>query len=135
MSLFLKRDLTDHWGRNTGILAQDKQPIKQMTDIQQHKANKAFPYNILNIIRSLELCLFALCFKGFKCSESERSWKCYTNSDIPSGYFALFNGKVLFNITLFRYCFVIQSFILAFAFFKRSSHAFVSPFAYNFKHC
>jgi len=109
MSLFLKRDLADHWGRNIGILTQDKHLIKQMTMTQIDKANKAFPYNILNITRSLELCLFALCFKGFKCSENTRSWKCYTNSDITSGYSALFSGNVLFNIMLFRYCFVIQN--------------------------
>jgi len=108
MSLFLKRDLADHWGRNTGILTQDKHLIKQMTMNQIDKANKAFPYNILNITRSLELCSFALCFKGFKVSENRLSWKCYTNSDITSGYFALFTGNVLFNITLFHYCFVIK---------------------------
>lgn len=74
---------------------------------QIDKANKAFPYNILNIMQTLEFHVFALYFKGFKCSENERSWKCYTNSDITSGYFALFSGNILLNIMLFHYCFVI----------------------------
>lgn len=108
MSLFLNPDLTDHWGLKTRNVAQDKHMIKQMADRQQHKANKAFTYNIHNIMRDIKFYGFAACFKGFKMMRIRLSWKCYTNPDITSGIFSLFSGKVLFNIMLFRYCFVIQ---------------------------